>query len=359
MSQVRCFGLALCLMSFSGVGLVAQASTDSTSRAVAAHERALSGRTIARRTVAILPFEITSPDPTLAALGYGLAEFLSDDLAHSHRLTMVERVRIGDLQRESNLQLAGNIDPATSVRAGRLLAAQSMIVGVIHAPAVGALTIEERGVDVMTGAIEMHHTASTPIDGIFRAERDLVMRTFSTFGIILTPDEKRLLYERVAPVFRAFLAFSRGVQAEQQGSDDLAVSSFQEATALDRTFKLAATKLSAARLRIAMRMGSPAAVSSVKEELAGKDLGNDPGKSSVKDAVKEIMTNAAAGKESRPSAGSPVAGSAPGGAPSSSPSGAKPDATPMSSKPEASPSTRKATQTTHKRPHPKPASPRA
>ena len=260
MNHLRSIVLAVGCSVLSSAALVAQAGADAASRAVAAAERAQDGRTIARRTVAVLPFVVTSPDTALSVLGYGLAEFLSDDLAHSHRLVMVERFRLADLQRESNFSLTAKVDPETRVLAGRLLAAQHLIFGTIDAPEAGAISIDERAVNVETGDVELHRTTSTSIDAIFRAERDLAMDTFSMFGITLTPDERRALYERVAPEFRAFVAFSHGVRAEQQGDDATAIASFQDAAALDKTFKLASSKLAAARQRISTH--APTALSS-------------------------------------------------------------------------------------------------
>ena len=253
MTHLRSIVLALGCVVLPGGALMAQAGADAASRAVVATERAQDGRATGRRTVAVLPFVVTSPDTTLGVLGYGIAEFLSDDLAHSHRLVMVERFRLADLQRESNLSLTASVDPETRVRAGRLLAAQHVIFGTIDAPEAGALRIDERSVNVETGDEEMHRTSSTSLDAIFRAERDLAMDTFSMFGITLTPDEKRALYERVAPAFRAFVAFSHGVRAEQQGDDATAIASFQDAAALDRTFKLASSKLATVRQRISSK----------------------------------------------------------------------------------------------------------
>lgn len=342
MTSLRWFALVLSMVTASSTAPLAQAGGDSASRAVAASERARSGRTIDKRTMAVLPFDMRSSDSSLAALGYGFADFLADDLAHSHRLTIVERLRIADLERERNLSLTAGIDPSTSVRVGRLIAAQHMIFGTIEASANGALTIDERVVNVETGLIDMHHTASTPIDAIFRAERDFVMETFAAFGITLTANEKRELYERVAPLFRAFVAFSTGVRAEQQGNDDLAVGSFQEATALDRNFKLAATRLSAARLRVMARAGSAAAGPDVPSKDAAKDL--------VRDQMKERAPDPGAARDAKANPSSPISGSAPSGTAAA----AATNATPPSTKPEAN---KKTTKANPKRTHPRATSP--
>ena len=254
-----------------------------------ASERALDGRLTARRTIAVLPFTVTATDTSLLSLGFGLAEFLSDDLAHSHRLTMVERGRLNELQREEQLTASGFVDSTTAIRVGRLVTARTLVIGAIDATDVERVTIDERAVDVETAAVSMHRTQTSQLESIFRAERDLVMETFAAFGVTLTAEEKRSLYERVAPEFRAFLSFSRGVRAENQGNDDLAAASYQEAASLDRGFKLAGARLAAVRARI-IRTG------------AMTDAGTDVPKRSAGDAAQARTTD-----------GGPVGGSAPGG----------------------------------------------
>ena len=286
-------------MSAAGaVSAAGQAGADGAIHAAVASERALDGRLTARRTIAVLPFTVTATDTSLLSLGFGLAEFLSDDLAHSHRLMMVERARLNELQREQDLTAAGRVDPTTAVRVGRLVTARTLVIGAIDATDVERVTIDERAVDVETAAVSVHRTQMSPLESIFRAERELVMETFAAFGITLTPDEKRSLYERVAPPFRAFLSFSRGVRAENQGNDDLAVASYQEAASLDRSFKLAAAKLAAVRARV-----TPSAATTTAADIAKRSAG---------EPAKEATVEAAA-LAAKTGDGRPVGGSAPGG----------------------------------------------
>ena len=320
----------------------AQGSADSATRAAVASERALNGRLTTRRTLAVLPFTVTATDTSLLSLGFGLAEFLSDDLAHSHRLMMVERGRLNELQREVQLTATGMVDPATAARVGRLVTARTLIIGAIDATDAGRVTIDERAVDVETGDVGMHRNQTSQLESIFRAERDLVMETFAAFGITLTPDEKRSLYERVAPQFRAFLSFSRGVRAENQGDDDLAAASYQEAASLDRTFKLAKARLAAVRARI---------TSAAATAMADKDVV----KPSAGESMKEAEAMAAKAKAAQ---GSPVGGSAPGGSltSGSAPAGAA-GATPTRTGTHTSPTATAPKRTTKgpKRSVPKPA----
>lgn len=293
--------LVLAMISASAGLASAQGSPDSVSQAAVAAERALNGRFTARRTIAVLPFTVTAKDTSLLSLGFGLAEFISDDLAHSHRLMMVERGRLNELQREVLLTASGFVDSTSAIRVGRLVTARTLLIGTIDANDAGRVTIDEQAVDVGTAAIGLHRSESSQLESIFRAERDLVMATFAAFDITLSPDEKRSLYERVAPQFRAFLSFSRGVRAENQGNDDLAAASYQEAASLDRNFKLAAARLATVRARI-----TPAAAAATAEK--------DDAKPSAAEATRE-STKGAEATETRAKAteGSPVGGSAPGG----------------------------------------------
>ncbi len=286
------------MMAACAGSATAQASADSATHAAVASERALNGRITARRTMAVLPFTVTATDTSLLSLGFGLAEFLSDDLAHSHRLLMVERARLSELQREMRLTATGIVDRATAVRVGQLITARTLVIGAIDATDAGRVTIDARAVDVETGAVGMHHSQTSELESIFGAERDLVMETFAAFGITLTPDERRSLYERIAPQFRAFLSFSRGVRAENQGNDELAAASYQEASALDRTFKLPAARLAAVRARL---------ISIAATVMAGKDVA----KPSAGELTKEAGAIAAKTKAAE---GRPVGGSAPEGA---------------------------------------------
>ena len=298
--------VAIAMIAACASSAAAQAGADSPTRAALASERALGGRLTARRTIAVLPFTVTATDTSLVSLGFGLAEFLSDDLAHSHRLMMVERGRLNEMQREERLTASGLVDSTTAVRGGRLVGARTFVIGAIDATDVGRVTIDERAVDVETAAVTMHNTQTSPLESIFRAERDLVMETLAAFGITLTPEEKRSLYERVAPEFRAFLSFSRGVRAETQGNDDLAAASYQEAASLDRRFKLAGARLAVVRARILRAAATSAGVTDAAKRSAG-------------DAAKDADAPAANAKAA---GGSPVGGSAPGGSLTSGAAGA-------------------------------------
>ena len=251
MSHARLWICTSAVVSLSGLPARAQANGDSTAAAVAATERALHGRTVVRRTMAVLPFSVTSADTTYAALGYGLAEFLSDDLTKARKIMMVERADVTDMQREKDLSASGAVEQATKVRSNRMIGAQDLIFGTIDVGSGGKLNIDERAVVVESGEVEARLHVSSSTDDIFDAERDLVTQTLSAMGNALTPKEAQAIRDRPAPNFKAFLAFSRGVRAERQGNAALAVASYKEATTLDRNFTLAAARLGTAHERSA------------------------------------------------------------------------------------------------------------
>src|SRR4051794_20303160 len=57
-------------------------------------ERELDAASLSPRSLGIPPFEVASADTNVAALGYGLADLLTTDLARSGGLEVVDRIRL-------------------------------------------------------------------------------------------------------------------------------------------------------------------------------------------------------------------------------------------------------------------------
>jgi TolB-like protein len=204
-----------------------------------------------------MPFAVQSPDTALSSLGYGVAELLADDLSRSHEVLVLERMRIADIERERAFQSATALDGAPRDTLATLLGAQHIIIGNITAASdTGRSTMQAQSVSVESGAVELRRAASGALADIFRIEHDLALATFAAYGITLTPSEKRALDERVPASLEGFVAFSRGVRAESRHDDAAAAHSYEQAVKLDRSFKLAQTRLASAVARISAKSGS-------------------------------------------------------------------------------------------------------
>lgn len=87
-----------------------------------------------------------------AEVGQEIAETLSTDLAKSDRIILVERAQLGQALRELRLQSTGLTEPSQAKRVGKLIGADSIIVGSFYVRG-NQIVINARVVDVRTGRV--------------------------------------------------------------------------------------------------------------------------------------------------------------------------------------------------------------
>src|SRR4051812_39755191 len=80
-------------------------------------------------TVAVLYFDYDGKDTELAVLRKGLAQMLISDLLGTPTIRVVERDRLQEVLDELKLQATNKIEPATAVKAGKLLGARYLVLG--------------------------------------------------------------------------------------------------------------------------------------------------------------------------------------------------------------------------------------
>lgn len=214
-------------------------ASDRQARQAIALEASVDPASIPARAFSVLPFAVAGRDTLLAPLGFGIAELLTGDLAHSPQLRLVERSRIGAIFRELALVDSGVADPRTAPRVGRLIGARRLLVGSVQSGAAGEIVFTTRLVDVIAGTVEGLVTASAPLDRILDAEKALAFRVFDELGITLTPAQRAVIEQRQTANLVAVLAYGRGVQAEVRGDAAGAQAGFSEAARLDPGFTVA------------------------------------------------------------------------------------------------------------------------
>lgn len=212
-------------------------------REMLAREEDLSGREVSPRIVAVLPFAYQGENERYAPLGRGLSEMLMTDLAQIERLRLVERVRLQALLDELELAQSELVDPASAPRVGRLLGAGRLVGG-----AYNVLSDEELRMDVALARIEEQdrapdfETRTGPLARLFALEKELVFRVIDQLDIELTAEERAAIETVPTENLQAFLAFSRGLEAEDGGDFEAAARAFQRAHALDPGFDRAAER---------------------------------------------------------------------------------------------------------------------
>ena len=205
-------------------------------------EASLAGQKGDPRTVAVLPLRFTGADTTLKPLERGLADLLTTDLARSSQLTLVERSRMQALLEEIKLQQTGGTDAASNVRAGKLVRAGRVVQGAILQVGGTNLRVDAAVVDVPTSQIQGSAQATDQLDQVFDIEKKLALDLFTHLGVTLTVAERQLIEQRPTRSMQAFLAYSRGLVAEDEGRYDDAGRFFNEAVRIDPGFGAAQSK---------------------------------------------------------------------------------------------------------------------
>ena len=229
--------------------LVALAREESIAlaKAAVANEARLSQTPGDRRTIAVPPLKFSGPDrEQLAPLERGLAELIITDLARSSQLTIVERDRMQAIADEIALGESGRVDAGSAVRAGKLIQAGRLVNGTI-VQGGNQLTLSSSIVEVSTAQLSEPASVTNNVDAIFALQKQFVFRIFDQLGIVLTPAEKQLVDRQATTNLNAFLAYSRGLAAADDGRFEDAARFFDNARTLDPNFGAAAARFGEAQ----------------------------------------------------------------------------------------------------------------
>jgi len=211
-------------------------------KAAVANEARISQTPGSPRTVAVPPMTFSGTDSSLRPLERGMADLVITDLGRSQQLTVVERDRMQALTDEIRLSAGGGVDSSTAVRAGRLIQAGNLVNGAIVQQGTN-LRLDARIVNVANGVIGDAATVNNSMDALFAMEKALVFQLFTKLGVTLTPAERQLVERRPTNSMAAFLAYSRGLQARDDGRFEDAARYFDEARSIDPGFGAAVAQL--------------------------------------------------------------------------------------------------------------------
>ena len=255
-------------------------------RAVA-QEQSLAASPGSPTTVAVMPLRFSGSDSSLRPLERGLAELLTTDLARSRQLTVVERARIQAVLDELALQRSGRTDSATNVRAGRLLRAGRIVQGSILQLDGSQLRVDAAVVDVPTTEVRGVAQGADQLEQLFALEKRIALELFDQMGITLTVAERNAIEQRPTRSLAAFLAYSRGLAAEDEGRYDEASRLYRDATRIDPGFGAASQKNREARsLLTATRQSTRAIERGLERSLEAREGGSNGRGNGVSDAAR-------------------------------------------------------------------------
>lgn len=236
------------------------------------------------RSVAVLPMTFSGTDQTLAPLGRGLSDLLINDLSRSSELQLLERDRVQAIVDEIALSQAGRTDAGSSVRAGRLVRAGRVVQGAITQTGSRNLTVSAAVMNVATSQQQGSDVQSADVvDQIFAIEKNLALGIFDQLGVRLSAADRAAIEQRPTRSLQAFLAYSNGLMAEDQGRYDDAVRFFDQARTIDPGFGQALQKAQSAR---SAQQGTQVTAAKVESGLANSSEG-----ATVSAAERGVATN--------------------------------------------------------------------
>jgi hypothetical protein len=151
---------------------------------------------------------------------------------------MVERLQVGALLDEMELGQTGRVDPTTAARVGRLLQAGRMVQGLAAIPGEEQTRLEATVV-LSDGEVTAPTVESGEFKELLEMEKRLVVGIAEQLGYQLSQAELDLILENGTQNLAAFLAYSRGLVAEDMGDYSAAALHFREAVQADPGFQQA------------------------------------------------------------------------------------------------------------------------
>jgi TolB-like protein len=243
--------------------LLTKKELQAAAKVALASEARLSAQPATENAIAVFPFRYVGSNSDLAPVGRGLTQLMITDLAKVNRLRLLEREQVQALVDEMALTDAGKVDPASGARSGRILRASRVLQGSLQdVPGRTQIKLDAAMVNSSNASVVASGTASDQLQQLFAMQKQVLLAMIQQMGITLSPAEQRALSERPTADLQAFLAYSRGLEAEDRGDWKGAEAGYSAAVARDPNFRAAKDKQANAKSVVATLQVAPS-------ELAG------------------------------------------------------------------------------------------
>lgn len=266
------------------LALVDRRELEFSARQALAQEATLSQAPAELNTVAVMPFGYTGANEEVRPLSRGFAQLVVTDLARSRQLRVLERERMQAMLDEMRLGEQGRTDPASAARSGKLLRAGRVVQGSLTDQG-NVLRATGSVVDVNTAGVSPGADAALPLNRLFDMEKVFVFDLFAAMGITLTDAERAAINQRPTQNLQAFLAWSRGLEAEDRGDFVGAQDLYNQATRLDPSFSAASQSAQTVSDIQQASSQSVADVDAIVTANVAGEAGTGPGGDTQRDAL--------------------------------------------------------------------------
>ncbi len=198
-----------------------------------------------RKTIAVLYFQNNSlaDRQNMEPLQKGLADMLITELSKIQALKVIERNQLQQMIEEMKLGQSGMVDEQTAQKVGRLLGAQTLLLGSYVAMFGGKMRIDARIVEVETGRTIEAEEVTGKVKNLFKLVQKLSQKIAKALDVKLTKEDKKRLKTAQNKSLDAALYYSKGLEFEDAGQLDQAKAMFQQALKINPKYKSAQKEL--------------------------------------------------------------------------------------------------------------------
>ncbi|MEQ1887454.1 MAG: CsgG/HfaB family protein [Bryobacteraceae bacterium] len=192
------------------------------------------------QTLAVLYFENNSvaDREAMDGLSKGLSAMLVTDLMGSPGVRIVERERIQFLLDELKMQKSEYFDQSAAVKVGKLLGAHNLVLGSFSKIDKNTMRIDARWVKTETGEIIKSEKIEGRPSQLAKMQNELSAKVASWMGVEMASAPK----DDKQPI-EAVLAYTRGLNLEDEMQLTAAYEAYKEALAADPKFDVARDRL--------------------------------------------------------------------------------------------------------------------
>lgn len=187
------------------------------------------------KRIAVMPFENTTQEKALDWIGGGIAELLTTDLGKFSDFTLVERGRLNDALKEIKLGQSASVDPATAQKMGKILGADSIVVGSFQ-KFQDDIRIVARVIEVETAEVRTTARVDGAYKNLLSLQNDIAAKLVEEMKGSLAAADKKKLEALPSKSLDAVQALSDGTYFLRNDLIQDALKQFDRAIALDPNF---------------------------------------------------------------------------------------------------------------------------
>lgn len=201
-----------------------------------------------RRTIGVMYFQNNAlfNKEAMAPLEKGLTDMLITELSKIEALKVVERSQLRRLMTEMGLSATGVIDPATVQEMGKLLGAETLLLGSFATDMSGKkIRLDARIVETETGLTLKAEEMTGKTQSLFKMVGKLAGKIAKKLDVKLTKSDKDRLKIPENTSFQATLYYAQGLDFEDEAEYGQALGAYRQALEINPDYTKAKERVEA------------------------------------------------------------------------------------------------------------------